>query len=387
MGWLCRKCSSYNEDVFEKCMVCDADRPDIELVTLNASTVKTLHLKGEVHIPADYNIIGENAFKDRKDITALILHENVQKIGKNAFSGCINLSEIRNYASLKTISTRAFYDCISLAEEYRVGAEYVAPDAYGSTIEDIKKSATATLGDEHEDYYLKPSEKTPTVTVKGKVRVKKKEEKSTLSKKTESKHVITARETKKAEVKERVYPVKKGLPKDTSKVISKTKKDIKIEKTFYDKCVDISSLLCVIFLVLAISLFVAFCVNLNEILLNLAFISCGFIISFGVFSACSLIYYVRGEKVGYVVNELIGALFASIALVFNLFLPFIFALSVAISLCQALNLACIGFYCNKKQTEVITGKDFYRTHKIISFVIVGISLLVSIFGIIAGILN
>lgn len=387
MGWLCRKCSSYNENIFEKCMVCDADRPDIELVTLNASTVKTLHLKGEVHIPADYNIIGENAFKDRKDITALILHENVQKIGKNAFSGCVNLSEIRSYASLKTISTRAFYDCISLAEEYRVGAEYVAPDAYGSTVEDIKKSATATLGDEHEDYYLKPSEKTPAVTVKGKIRVKKKEEKSAVLKKTESKPVITARETKKAEVEERVYPVKKGLPKGARKVISKTKKDIKIEKTFYDKCVDVSSVLCVIFLVLAISLFVAFCVNLNQTVLNFAFFSCGFIISFGVFSASSLIYYVRGEKVGYIVNELIGALFASIALVFNLFLPFIFALSAAIALCQALNLACVGFYCSKKQNEVKTGKDFYRAHKIISFIIAGVSLLIAIFGIITGILN
>ena len=91
MSWLCRECSNYNDDACEKCLVCDADRPDITLLTLTAKTVSEMHLSGVVLIPADYSLIGENAFKNRKDIVTLILHENVKKIGKNAFCGCENL--------------------------------------------------------------------------------------------------------------------------------------------------------------------------------------------------------------------------------------------------------------------------------------------------------
>ena len=64
MGWLCRECSNYNDDSFEKCIVCDADRPDITLLTLTAKKVSEMRLGGIVLIPADYSVVGENAFRD-----------------------------------------------------------------------------------------------------------------------------------------------------------------------------------------------------------------------------------------------------------------------------------------------------------------------------------
>ena len=143
MTWKCPYCGNDNEVVDESCLVCNAEKPETRLVTLTKTVVEQLYLGGEVLIPVDYNVIGENAFKDRTDVTCVILHENVKKILKGAFSGCINLTEIRSDAmDIETISTKAFYNCTSLPADQQIAAAYVAEDAYGNTLEDLMKVST-----------------------------------------------------------------------------------------------------------------------------------------------------------------------------------------------------------------------------------------------------
>ncbi|MBQ7408572.1 MAG: leucine-rich repeat protein [Clostridia bacterium] len=157
MSWICTSCSTANDNELDKCIVCDCDRPDIVLLTLNQKKVAESMFSGDVLIPMDYNIIGEGAFKNRKDITSVIIHENVIKIGKEAFSGCTNLTNIICFCSLETISTRAFYNCTQISEEQRPTAKYVAPDAFSSTLDELSRSAKINF-DGHDDYLLKATD-------------------------------------------------------------------------------------------------------------------------------------------------------------------------------------------------------------------------------------
>ena len=62
-------------------------------------------------IPSDVTLIGENAFKDRNDLTGtLTIPLSVTGIGNSAFSGCIGLTKITYYATTTTF-TDAFKDC------------------------------------------------------------------------------------------------------------------------------------------------------------------------------------------------------------------------------------------------------------------------------------
>ncbi len=80
---------------------------------------------GVVYIPTDMNImtIGENAFKDKKDITAVVIPKTVTTIDERAFYGCTNLKyvffvdvvtqEIAE-SDLTLINREAFVGCTSL---------------------------------------------------------------------------------------------------------------------------------------------------------------------------------------------------------------------------------------------------------------------------------
>lgn len=57
---------------------------------------------GELVIPDDVTEIKRNAYKDRKDITSVVIGKSVSKIGKNAFEGCDNLTTI--YLNSNTIA-------------------------------------------------------------------------------------------------------------------------------------------------------------------------------------------------------------------------------------------------------------------------------------------
>lgn len=50
--------------------------------------------KGELIIPDDVTEIKRNAYKDRKDITSVVIGKNIMEIGENAFWGCENLTTV-----------------------------------------------------------------------------------------------------------------------------------------------------------------------------------------------------------------------------------------------------------------------------------------------------
>ena len=100
MPWVCPMCSTNNEDISIKCIVCDYERTSDKVCTLTYNKVQKLGLKGDVVIPAEFNVIGEGAFKGRKDVYSVTLHANVRKIAKDAFYGCINLGSVRSSVEL-----------------------------------------------------------------------------------------------------------------------------------------------------------------------------------------------------------------------------------------------------------------------------------------------
>ncbi|MBO4863079.1 MAG: leucine-rich repeat domain-containing protein [Eubacterium sp.] len=80
-------------------------------------------LKGKVTIPATYKYngvvwkitsIADNAFKNNKKITSVVIGDNVKTIGKNAFRGCKKLKKVTIGKSVTKIGAYAFYGCKSL---------------------------------------------------------------------------------------------------------------------------------------------------------------------------------------------------------------------------------------------------------------------------------
>ena len=63
---------------------------------------------------ANKDAIGNNTFKDVKDVKTIILPENIKTIGNYAFSGCSSLRSITNLPELETIGDYAFKGCSSL---------------------------------------------------------------------------------------------------------------------------------------------------------------------------------------------------------------------------------------------------------------------------------
>lgn len=80
-------------------------------------------VKGTVKIPDTVTIDGiaykvtaikATAFKNKKNITKVIIGNNVKAIGKNAFSGCKKLKTVKLGTAVATIGDKAFYRCIKL---------------------------------------------------------------------------------------------------------------------------------------------------------------------------------------------------------------------------------------------------------------------------------
>ena len=151
MGWVCPVCSTNNMDSDTKCIVCDFEKASSGVRTLTYRKVQALGLTGNVIIPSEFNVIGEGAFKGRRDIYSVTLHSGVKKISKEAFSGCAGLASIFCYGRLESIGKRAFADCVSLPERARASADYVAKDAYKMTVEEY---APPLYSDETEEYIV-----------------------------------------------------------------------------------------------------------------------------------------------------------------------------------------------------------------------------------------
>lgn len=65
---------------------------------------------------AEQKTVAENAFKNNKNIQAVIIPEGITTIGSNAFSGCSNLSTITIPNTVTTLSSGAFSNCTNLTE-------------------------------------------------------------------------------------------------------------------------------------------------------------------------------------------------------------------------------------------------------------------------------
>lgn len=75
--------------------------------------------QGDITIPATYNdipvtSIREKVFYNNKDITSVVISENIKSIGAQAFSGCTNLKQITLPVSLTDVGDNAFKGCSSL---------------------------------------------------------------------------------------------------------------------------------------------------------------------------------------------------------------------------------------------------------------------------------
>lgn len=140
MGWVCKYCSTNNEDRDAQCIVCDKPKASSTICTLTAKRIRDLNLRGDVIIPLEFNVIGEDAFSNRTDITSVTLHSDVRKIMKNAFYGCKNLQRVIARGELEYIGSKAFYDCKKLSSSNRPRAQKVSDDAYAVAPEPVVSS-------------------------------------------------------------------------------------------------------------------------------------------------------------------------------------------------------------------------------------------------------
>lgn len=81
------------------------------------SSSKTLVLGGSNYIPINEEIdtIGAYAFSGRKNLSCIIIPDNIKWVEDYAFYGCLNIISVA-YNSITKVETRAFYDCPRLTE-------------------------------------------------------------------------------------------------------------------------------------------------------------------------------------------------------------------------------------------------------------------------------
>lgn len=114
--------------------------------------------KGNFTLPSEvdgYKIvkIGQEAFKDDLNITALEIPDSVQEIGTSAFDGCKKLAgTLVIPASVKTVSSYAFYGCrslnkiVMLENEKQSGVSYIDFAAFSNceNVENVKLASGLT---------------------------------------------------------------------------------------------------------------------------------------------------------------------------------------------------------------------------------------------------
>ncbi len=68
--------------------------------------------------------VDARAYKDRTDITEVVLGSAIKLIGDEAFSGCYNLKKINFPSGLEFIGDRAFYKCNGLVISHSTNSDY-----------------------------------------------------------------------------------------------------------------------------------------------------------------------------------------------------------------------------------------------------------------------
>ena len=71
-------------------------------------------MQGDISIPDDVSIIGDNTFQNCTSLTSITMPNSVTSIGNNAFSGCSGLTSITIPESVTSIGFGAFQGCTNL---------------------------------------------------------------------------------------------------------------------------------------------------------------------------------------------------------------------------------------------------------------------------------
>ncbi len=75
--------------------------------------------------------IADNVYKEKTNLTKVVLPSTLQSIGANAFSGCSSLGEVNFPSTLQSIGANAFYGCSSLGEvEFPSTLESIGANAF-----------------------------------------------------------------------------------------------------------------------------------------------------------------------------------------------------------------------------------------------------------------
>lgn len=130
--------------------------------TKEVSYTKTTSKSSKITIPATVKIdgvtykvtkIANNAFKNNKYVTKIVLGSNITEIGDNAFKGCLKLKSITITSKVKVIGSNAFSGDKKLTvltiKSGKLTKKGVKNSLKGSSIQTIKLSGTA------KNYYKK----------------------------------------------------------------------------------------------------------------------------------------------------------------------------------------------------------------------------------------
>ena len=110
----------------------ETSNPDRDFLINDSVLLKYLGSAPIVHIPEGVKEIGECAFKDKTNVTKIILPEGLEKIGNSAFERCINISNIAFPNSLKAIGKKAFMRCYDLQFiAFNDSLEEIEDEAFG----------------------------------------------------------------------------------------------------------------------------------------------------------------------------------------------------------------------------------------------------------------
>ena len=91
----------------------------VEYVKPESKTASTIKIPETITVDGiTYQVtsIGDDAFKNNKNVKKITIGSNVTTIGKNAFYGCKNLKTVTIGKNVKTIKDKAFYKCTALTK-------------------------------------------------------------------------------------------------------------------------------------------------------------------------------------------------------------------------------------------------------------------------------
>ncbi len=88
--------------------------------------------KTKVVLSDDCTEIYDNAFRECKGITSILIGQNVISIGARAFEECLGLTSITIPKNIANIGNYAFYRCYALAEVFNLSSLEITPGTYGN---------------------------------------------------------------------------------------------------------------------------------------------------------------------------------------------------------------------------------------------------------------